>query len=37
MTTGDSVKTLIKLENTKTINDIIYWFGDKVDFIDKDG
>ena len=37
MTTGDSVRTIIKLVNKKTINDIMDWFGDKVNFREKDG
>ncbi len=36
MTTGASVWATIRLDNTKTINDIIDWFGDKVEFIERD-
>lgn len=36
MTTGESVSAKLKLSNTKTINDIIDWFGDKVEIFKKD-
>lgn len=36
MMTGESVKATIKLDSTKVINDIIDWFGDKVEIIERD-
>lgn len=37
MMTGASVKAVIKLDSIKAINDIIDWFGDKVDIREKNG
>lgn len=37
MMTGASVKAVIKLDNAKAINDIIDWFGDKVEIREKSG
>lgn len=35
MTTGDSVDVILKLNTAKTINDVIDWFGDKVNIYQK--
>jgi predicted DNA-binding transcriptional regulator YafY len=36
MMTGNSVKAKIKIDNEEKINDIVSWFGDKVDILNND-